>query len=129
MKNTMGDVIPWNYTVEMLKGVPRDQNISDDEDSNHFEVEYIVDHREEGTNGFSYLVKWKGFDNSDNTWVKGRDFDSLEPIQYYWKKRAKARKQKPAVTEDVDQRSGGEGCEFITFNTKPARRKKPRRKN
>ena len=93
LKNAMGDEIPWNYTIEMLKGIPKVRSESNN-DEEHFEVEKIVDHQLEGVNGWKYLVKWKGYSDDENTWVRCEDFDSTLPIQKYWKERSKSRKKK-----------------------------------
>lgn len=34
-----------------------------------------------------FLVKWKNYDNKDNTWVKGIDFNEKEIVMDYFQKR------------------------------------------
>jgi len=56
----------------------------DDEAS--YVVDKILDHK--GSSGKrSYLVKWKHFDSSFNSWVSASDFDDLAIIDRYWASR------------------------------------------
>ena len=53
-----------------------------------YEIEYIVSHSQETTGGqLSYYVKWKGYPNSENSWVYESDMGGAqEMIQEYWAK-------------------------------------------
>ena len=51
-----------------------------------FTVESIINHRT-GQNGYQYLVKWKGFDLSHNTWEPAENFIDISVITNYWKRR------------------------------------------
>ena len=74
----------------------------------HFEVESILDHRmSPDQHTHEYLVKWKNYSASSNSWITDEDFDGLKMIKAYWKKNTKPRvivpphrsqvkKQKPA---------------------------------
>jgi hypothetical protein len=45
-----------------------------------------------------FYVKWAGYPDSDNSWVKQADFDDLKPLKKYWKEtnaRITADNQKP----------------------------------
>lgn len=44
-----------------------DDEISEESDNDYFEVEQIIERRKKGR-GWQYLVKWKGYDDSQNTW-------------------------------------------------------------
>jgi hypothetical protein len=65
----------------------------------HYDVEKVVAHEwnpELKTNRF--YVKWEGYPDSDNSWVKQADFDDLAPLKKYWKEtnaRITADNQKP----------------------------------
>lgn len=62
------------------------QNVQEDEYmENNYEVERILDHK--GISEFDsfYLVKWKGYDNSENSWVHYSNFNTKECISNYWK--------------------------------------------
>ena len=45
-----------------------------------------MDHKEELDGSFKYLVKWKNYDESENSWVKDSDFVS-KLINKYWKEK------------------------------------------
>jgi hypothetical protein len=55
----------------------------------HGEVEKIESHRKLDTGCMEYLVKWKKFSADSNQWIHESNFDDLEPITTYWKKRPK----------------------------------------
>jgi hypothetical protein len=65
---------------EALKQVTRNSEFG-----TSFVVDQILDHRGEHRSQREYLVKWKGFDSSMNTWEPVKNFDSPEAIQKYWK--------------------------------------------
>src|ERR1700733_5410801 len=49
-----------------------------------YEVEKILDKRRKGRGGkIQYLVKWKGYPDSDNEWVNQRDVHAPEEIRRY----------------------------------------------
>lgn len=65
-------------------------------DSDHYEVEKILDHKGPASNR-QYLVKWKYYPDSDNSWIKANAFDAPQLIQTYWKgkqTRSSSRKKK-----------------------------------
>ena len=72
-----------NYALSQLKLV-----LEDHDHIVSYEVERIVGHRfaqgEEGE--WDYKVKWKGYPDSDNSWVPQTDFNETRCIREYWKK-------------------------------------------
>ena len=49
-----------------------------------YEVEKILDKRQKGCGGkLQYLVKWKGYPDSDNEWVNRQDVHAPEEIRRY----------------------------------------------
>ncbi|KAK9805943.1 hypothetical protein WJX73_007186 [Symbiochloris irregularis] len=52
-----------------------------------FEVDYIVDHRSQVLDGHvevTYLVKWVGYDDEDNTWEPATHLaNAAESVQLY----------------------------------------------
>ncbi|KAJ9475390.1 Chromo domain-containing protein [Pseudozyma hubeiensis] len=59
-----------------------------DEPEDEYEIECIVSHSQETTAGqLSYFVKWKGYPDSENSWVYETDMGGAqEMIQEYWAK-------------------------------------------
>lgn len=55
------------------------------EDPDAYEVERIVDHRTDYKGRRKFLLKWKGYDDSDNTWEKEEDLNCPELIEKYMK--------------------------------------------
>ena len=51
---------------------------------NSLEVEKILDHRGSRSER-EYLVKWKGYDESMNSWEPYKNFDATHAINLYWK--------------------------------------------
>ena len=45
-----------------------------DSDDEQYEVERLLDKRRIGR-GFQYLVKWRGYPNSENLWLKRKDIN------------------------------------------------------
>ena len=51
-----------------------------------FDVEKIVAHRRNNQNEWEYLVKWVGYDETDNTWEEECQFDQLKLLVDYQKR-------------------------------------------
>ena len=78
MKNKLPDTFP----RERLKVVEIKE--LEDESSNTFEVEKVVDHRTSKTGTYEYLVKWKNYSTAENTWEPEENFNSKQCISKYW---------------------------------------------
>ena len=99
-------------TIDMLKPLQSSEKLKErvSKDKN-YEVEFIVDHRKT-KDGDEYLVKWKDYFESDNSWIKASNFNSQKPIKQYWARWKKQRKKQVKKTWPItDQRSRGESCE------------------
>lgn len=59
-----------------------------DEPEDEYEIEYIVSHSNDMTDGqLSYFVKWKGYPDTENSWVFESDMGGAqEMIREYWDK-------------------------------------------
>jgi hypothetical protein len=80
-----GTLLSRNYAPPQLMAVPSPTNPAD-----HNEVlivERIITHRKKGNN-FEYLVKWKSFDETENTWEPASSFFDVSPIVIYWRTQA-----------------------------------------
>jgi transposase InsO family protein len=93
--NALNEVINGRYTSDMLKLIEKNNqgstNIQLNSDKSSFEIHSIVDHKST-PHGYEYFVRWKGYPDSDNSWVKATEFDSLNTITKYWKKLKKSNK-------------------------------------
>ena len=65
------------------------QEENEEKNQKSYIVENIIAHELIGSKGYRYLVKWKNYPKSANSWVWAKDFDSLTPINKYWKKKKK----------------------------------------
>jgi hypothetical protein len=87
-----GKLLKRKAAIHMLKPIPMDYKLESNENSihieanDHYEVESIVDHRKRNS-GIEYLVHWKGFKSSDDTWEPESNFDGLAKIKQYWKQK------------------------------------------
>ena len=80
-----GTLLSRNYAPPQLMSVPSPTNPKDHD--NVVFVERILNHRKKGNN-FEYLVKWKNFDDADNTWEPASSFFDISPIVFYWRTQA-----------------------------------------
>lgn len=87
-----GQLYPKNAAPSQLKMISVPDLYLDE----HYEVERILGHKGPAPSR-SYLVKWKGYANSDNSWVHASDFDAPQLIQAYWEtRRASGKRQRVA---------------------------------
>jgi Chromo (CHRromatin Organisation MOdifier) domain len=58
------------------------------DDAEEYEVERVVDHRHHGRKkNLQYLLKWKGYPESDNTWEPAEQVHSPELVKDYHRKK------------------------------------------
>ncbi|KAJ2929473.1 hypothetical protein H1R20_g7627, partial [Candolleomyces eurysporus] len=82
----------------------------DEEREEEYEIEAIIDAKRgvfaEGRIG--YLVKWKGYDSKDNSWVDEKDIGNAEElVDEFWKKHPK--KQANVTAKKKSRQSTGGG--------------------
>jgi len=82
LKDATGEAVKFTVPRHKIKKI---ENLDNEKES--FEVEKILDHKEEPNGSYKYLVKWKNYDDSENSWVKDTDFDSKKLINKYWEER------------------------------------------
>jgi hypothetical protein len=70
------------YPRHKIKVVPPPE----EDDTEHYEVEKILKHRSAASSKLlDYFVKWKNHPQSENSWVKESNFNTMEIINDYWK--------------------------------------------
>jgi hypothetical protein len=92
LKNTENLILDKSYPLEKLK-ITKDTNDSDE----IFAVEKIIDDRVFRRQQ-QYLVKWKNFPETDNSWEKESNFVSMKPIKIYWDLKKSKNETKPIRT-------------------------------
>lgn len=87
LTDTDGALMSRSFAPSQLKVISA-PNSDDNDDKDVYVVEKIVDHRGSKLNQ-EYLVKWKGFDSSKNTWEPYSNFIDTDTIIQYWRKKGK----------------------------------------
>jgi Chromo (CHRromatin Organisation MOdifier) domain len=87
LQDNDGTLLPHNYPPSALKLISQDPIFS----GQSYEVEAILDHKDKGPDRY-YLVKWKNFDKSHNSWEPVTNFNDHAVIDKYWKRRDGIRK-------------------------------------
>ena len=75
------------------------------EDEDVFEVEMVADVRKKGKRR-EYLIKWKGYETSENTWEPGKNVSDALIAQYHSGLNAAANKSSAAPGDDASGASG-----------------------
>lgn len=77
--------------------------MSDSEGSqeDEYEVERIVKHRGTAPD-VEYLIKWVGYNDSDNTWQREEDVLAPTILSEYWERIEKERQERKASGKGVD---------------------------
>ena len=70
-------------------------------------VEKVVDKRVDTKGSVEYLLKWKGYDDADNTWEPSDNLDCKELIQEFEAERANKKKAKSGGKKQAS--SSGDG--------------------
>jgi len=61
----------------------KEDNTFDKLEDDEFYVDKIIDHKIEGKSTH-YLVRWKGYDQGDDSWENEKNLDCPEKLQEYW---------------------------------------------
>ena len=93
LKDSQGKILPQSFPADHLKPVTHQFAPA----AEIYDVEKILAHKTV-KNIDHYLVKWKGYDNSHNTWEPLENFNELRPIRIFWQsQQSNSRKKKLAL--------------------------------
>jgi len=82
LKDATGDLLDRHVPADQMKLIARRKRRIDT-DQPIYEVDKIIDHR--GSPGsYEYLVRWKGYGPTDNSWEPASSFLDDSTIQKYW---------------------------------------------
>ena len=93
-----GTILHRNYAPSQLIPVPS-PSLPVDSDS-VFTVEHLIAHRVLSAGRYEYLVKWRGYDESHNSWEPSSSFFDVKPITNYWRALPQLDIQPSAVNSD-----------------------------
>jgi hypothetical protein len=99
LRDTTGDILDRHVPIDQLKVLSSKEKkakqalLEPDQDGEEkqvptevsYEVEKIVDHRGDNPSNYEFLVKWKNYASSENTWEPLENFEDREVIDRYWK--------------------------------------------
>jgi hypothetical protein len=101
LRDSTGDILDRHVPIDQIKVLSSkekrarqalsDGEQGDDTDTKQaeqepsYEVERIVDHRGDNPSSYEYLVKWKNYPSSANSWEPIDNFEDREVIVNYWK--------------------------------------------
>ncbi|KAF9110940.1 hypothetical protein BGW39_004527, partial [Mortierella sp. 14UC] len=90
LRDNLNRLLARNYSPDQLKPVAQSRDIPTKE-TDHWEVEKILSHRldDEGAKTL-YTVKWKGFDETENSEIPYENFDSKKAVDLYYDQIQKA---------------------------------------
>ena len=85
LQDNTGALLPRNYPPSALKLISQDPILA----GTTYEVEAVLDHRGDGQKR-EYLVHWKGYSKTEDTWEPIQNFQDISVINDYWKRRSSA---------------------------------------
>ena len=92
--------------VESKHASDEDEGDHDEDEEPEYIVERVVDKRVKAKGKIEYLLKWKGFDDADNTWEPADNLECVELIEEFEKKaKAGGKDAKNAVARSTKKRT------------------------
>ena len=90
-----GILLKQNYAPSQLIPVPEPAIPTKQDEI--FTIERVLDHRDDGKGSYIYLIKWKGFNDTYNSWEPTKSFFDTQSIAIYWHSQSGNSKLQPAL--------------------------------
>ena len=87
IEKDMEDNIDNNEIVVNDVSKKRKRNQQRSNNDNIFQVEKIIDHMVDNNNKLIFYVKWLGYSDDENSWVKQNDFNTKDIVNDYIKEK------------------------------------------
>jgi transposase InsO family protein len=85
LQDSLNQFLSRNFAPEQIKLVSQSLDIPTQE-SEHFEVEKVLNHRLSDKGEMLYTVQWKGYPESENSEIPYENFDSKKAISLYYQR-------------------------------------------
>jgi hypothetical protein len=84
LRDSTGDILDRRVPIDQLHALPkRREHILQRDKETSYAVERVIGHRGDVAHR-EYRVKWKGFDESWDTWEPAKNFQDTQCIRDYW---------------------------------------------
>ncbi len=112
LRDSTGDILDRHVPIDQIKVLSSkakralenpDHETKQSEPS--YAVESVVSHRGDNPSNYEYLVKWKHYPSSENTWEPTESFDDREVINRYWARIRKSKEVSAIPTGNVNSSS------------------------
>jgi transposase InsO family protein len=92
-----GALLPRDVPPSHIKAISQETPSTKTDQPESFEVEAVLHHK--GTPGnYLYRVRWKGYNEEDDTWEPASHFHDYTPIRKYW---ARRNEQEPSQEDNL----------------------------
>ncbi len=94
--------------IELPPAVKTESNPSESEEELEYEIEKVLDHKRDGPTT-KYLVKWKGYPHSQNSWITQEKSTGNQAIAAYWRSKSTRAKEAKSTSGSSNLEGGDVG--------------------